>query len=43
MILSHNNVKGLAFIDTMIEIESSDYLICGDSKIRHKEPWWSKK
>ena len=43
MILSHNNVKGLAFIDIMIDIEPSDYLICGDSKVRYEEPWWSKK
>jgi folate-binding protein YgfZ len=43
MILSHNNVKGLAFIDIMIDIDPSDYLICGDSKIRYEKPWWSKK
>lgn len=43
MILSHNNVKGLAFIDMMIDIDPSDYLICGDSKIRYEKPWWSKK
>ena len=42
-ILSHNNVKGLAFIDMKIDIDPSDYLICGDSRIRYKEPWWSKK
>ena len=42
-ILSHNNVKGLALIDTMINTKPSDYLVCGDSKIRYEEPWWSKK
>lgn len=43
MILSHNNVKGFAFIDMMTDIKPSEYLICGDSKIRYEEPWWSKK
>ena len=43
MILSHNYVKGLAFIDMMTDIKPSEYLICGDSKIRYEEPWWSKK
>jgi len=43
MILSHNNFQGLALIDTMIDEEASHHLICGDSKINYKEPWWSKK
>tara|TARA_B100000925_G_scaffold229617_1_gene178167 strand:- start:40 stop:636 length:597 start_codon:yes stop_codon:yes gene_type:complete len=43
VILSHNNIKGFAFIDMMIDIDPQDYLICGDSKIRYEEPWWSKK